>query len=235
MSVTLLQTRTAARQRADMDGTSESDSFVSDTELNGYINASLAEFNDIVVSKNLDNYLTSSQFTLTTTNTYALSSSFYKLAGVDRLLNGSASSLTAQWYDVHKFSFNERNFGNNAFVPVFYPPFCRYRIIGNNLTFLPAASCAGTYQIWWYPKSPVLAADGDSYDDTQYWWEYVVVDVAIKMLSKEESDVSVLMAQKEQLKERIHAMTADRDYGEPEQVGGRAMRTGNPTDGSWGF
>lgn len=235
MTVTLAQTRLAVRQRADMDGTAASDSFVSDSELNGYINASIGEFNDIVVSKNLDNYLTSSQFTLSTSNNlFTLTSSFYKLAGVDRLLDGDPTSVTANWYDVHKFSFNERNFNNNALASAFYQPFVRYRIIGNNITFLPAQSCAGTYQIWWYPKAPVLVADGDSYDDTQYWWDYVVVDAAIKCLNKEESDVTVLMAQKEGLKERINAMAADRDYGEPEQIGSSAMRGGRG-GGYFGF
>jgi hypothetical protein len=155
------------------------------------------------------------------------------------------SQVTAVWYDVHKFAFNERNFNNNAWVPLFFPPFVRYRVLGRNtdgnwkIVMMPAQSAAGTYQIWWYPKAPVLSGDSDHYDDTQYWWDYVVVDAAIKMLAKEESDVSVLLAQKEQLKARIQSMAADVDYGEAEQVGSRALRQGGPegsgNGGFWGF
>lgn len=228
MSVTLLETRNAVRARADMSGSAGPDQFVQDPELNGYINASLAEFNDIIISKNLRNYVTSSQFSLTpTSNSYPLSSSFYKLEGVDRLISGDPTSTTAQWYDVFAASFKERNAFNSPYAPLYYPPFVRYLLIGNTLTFVPAQSCQGTYQIWWYPKAPVLVNDSDTYDDTQYWWEYIVVDSAIKCLQKEESDVSVLLAQKEALKQRINQMAADRDYGQPQQVGNRAMRMGN--------
>lgn len=243
MTVTLLQLKNAARQRADMSGSAGPDQFVDDAELTGYINASLAEFNDLVVAKNLLNYVTSSVFTLagntSNTNYYTLSSSFYKLAGVDRLLDGDPSSGTAVWYDVMKFAFNERNFGNNPIFPLFRPPYVRYRIIGNRLTFMPAQSSAGTYQIWWYPQAPVLVGDNDTIDETQFWWDYVVVDAAIKMLNKEESDVSVLAAQKLALKERIEAMAADRDYGQPEQIGGRrwtgASGPGDMGGGGFGY
>jgi hypothetical protein len=230
MTVTLLQLKNAARQRADMSGSAGPDQFVDDAELTGYINASLAEFNDLVVVKNLLNYVTSSVFTLTgntsNSNYYTLSSSFYKLAGVDRLLDGSVSGGTAVWYDVNKFAFNERNFGNNPIFPLFRPPYVKYRIIGNNLVFMPALTSAGTYQIWWYPQAPVLSSNTDTIDETQYWWDYVVVDAAIKMLAKEESDVTILAAQKMALKDRIESMAADRDYGQPEQIGSRRAAGG---------
>lgn len=224
-----------------MSGSAGPDQFVSDSELNGYINASLAEFQDLVVSRNMSNYVTSSVFTLSgntaNSNYYALTSSFYKLEGVDRLLDGSPSQGTATWYNVNKFQMNERNFGNNPIFPLFRPPYVRYRIIGNNLVFMPAQSSAGTYQIWYYQQAPVLTNDSDTIDETQYWWDYVVVDAAIKMLAKEESDVSVLMAQKNALKQRIEAMAAERDYGQPDQVGSRRWNGGvGPGDmGGGGF
>ena len=54
--------------------------------------------------------------------------------------------------------------------------------------------------------------------DLEQWIDYVVVDVAIKLLQQEESDPSVLMAQKEALKQRIQAMATNRDAGSPGSI-----------------
>lgn len=51
------------------------------------------------------------------------------------------------------------------------------------------------------------------------WEEYAIVDMAIRALQKEESDVQVLMAQKEALRQRIMAMADTRDVGSPPVVG----------------
>jgi hypothetical protein len=50
------------------------------------------------------------------------------------------------------------------------------------------------------------------------WLEYVITDVAIKILQKEESDVSVLMAQKMALKQRIQEAASNRDAGRPDSI-----------------
>lgn len=50
------------------------------------------------------------------------------------------------------------------------------------------------------------------------WLEYVVVDCVIKCKSKEESDVSLEMAQKAALLERIENMASHRDAGGPKTV-----------------
>ena len=46
----------------------------------------------------------------------------------------------------------------------------------------------------------------------------MIIDAAIKCLIKEESDVQVLLMQKKQVLDRIEAMAANRDAGEPERV-----------------
>lgn len=55
-------------------------------------------------------------------------------------------------------------------------------------------------------------------DGVNGWEEYIVVDAAMKCLQKEESDVSVLMAEKSALKQRIEAMASNRDAGKPERI-----------------
>jgi hypothetical protein len=50
------------------------------------------------------------------------------------------------------------------------------------------------------------------------WDEYIIVDSAIKMLVKEEQDVTGLMVQKNMLKERMITKSQNRDAGEPQTV-----------------
>ena len=50
------------------------------------------------------------------------------------------------------------------------------------------------------------------------WDEYIIIDSAIKMLLKEEADVTALLLQKNQLRERIITESQNRDAGEPQTV-----------------
>ena len=50
------------------------------------------------------------------------------------------------------------------------------------------------------------------------WDEYIILDSAIKMLVKEEQDVTGLMVQKNMLKERMITESQNRDAGEPQTV-----------------
>ena len=50
------------------------------------------------------------------------------------------------------------------------------------------------------------------------WEEYIVCDSAIKMTQKEESDCSILLAQKAALLARIEAAAENRDAGSPQTV-----------------
>ena len=50
------------------------------------------------------------------------------------------------------------------------------------------------------------------------WDEYIIIDSAIKMLLKEEADVTALLLQKNQLTERIITESQNRDAGEPQVV-----------------
>lgn len=229
MTTTLLQLRNSAKQRADMSGSTTSDQLVPDAEWNQYLNASLAEFHDIVVRNDVRFYLTSAQFTIAQgQSTAPFPADFMTLNGVERSYDGSGTPGT--WYDVPKFPWRERNWGNNSFMSLLMLPWVRYNYAGTTLIFTPSISAAGLYQIWYYPTQPVLINDTDTFDDQRYWYEYVIVDAAIKALQKEESDVSVLIGQKLAMKARIELMGSDRDFSAPEQIGKR----GNGDAGGWG-
>lgn len=205
MSITLAELRSQARDRADMTNSN----FVSDSELTAMINSSVAELHDIFIAGGeSDYYLLSSTFsTVAGTETYALPTGFYKLRGVD-VLSGS------EWVSARPFNFNERNTSSFAASNVDF----RYRMAGSNILLSPVPTNQVTVKLWYTPVATKLVADNDTLNDLNQFSEYVVVDAAIKMLLKEESDVSVLLATKADLRKRIENMVANRDAGQPEAI-----------------
>lgn len=211
MGITLLELKTQARQRADM----ESSEFVSDSELLNYINSSIAELHDILIQAyGSDYYILSDTFTTTSgEGSYDLPDDFYKLVGVDVKLNGQ------DYANIKKFNFNERNrFSDITVWNLAGVPSIRYRLVGDQLLFSPIPDTNTLVKLWYIPLSVKLTADDDELNDLNQFSEYVIVDAAIKMLQKEESDVQVLMAQKGALIKRITEVANNRDAGEPESV-----------------
>jgi hypothetical protein len=214
--MTLAEIRTACQQRADMVGSS----FVSSSEWTSYINNSLFELYDLLVQKyGADYYVKQSPTAITTDGTndkYALASDFYKLLGVDLLVSGSGA--TAKYISLRPFAFAERN----DFSGPGYVQFCRtnlrYRLNGAYLWFAPFPPSGLTLRPQYVPRMTALSAEGDTSDGISGWLEYVIVDAAMKALQKEESDVSVLMAEKQMLIQRIESTAANRDAGNPATV-----------------
>lgn len=219
MAISLADIRTQSRQRADM---LESE-FVTDAELNTYINASLAELHDLLIAAyNEEYYMESVEFASVTDqidydlpdgSNYSAALKFYKLRGVD------CKNDTSDWSTVKRFNFNRRNEDiNNYTWNLLGVPFMQYRIVGAKVRFNRIPDPNMTFRLWYYPVSVVLVNDSDEFADINNYVEYVITDAAIKMLQKEESDVTVLMAQKQALHERIKTMAQNRDANEPESV-----------------
>lgn len=209
MSITLAQLRTKVRQRADM----ENSNFITDSEINGYINSAIAELYDLLVaSYGEDYYTTSTDFTTANgQDAYTLPNDFYKLRGVDLQLSGD--DFTA----LTRFNWNERN-RHKSFSSMSVAGYSnvRYRLRGGSLIISPTPDGARTLRLWYVPVATALSADGDTFDDINQWGEFVVLEGAIRCLQKEESDVSILMAQKADIRRRIEVMGQNRDEGTEE-------------------
>jgi hypothetical protein len=208
--ITLAELKEQSRQRSDM----ENSEFVSDAELTTYINASLAELHDLLIAAYCEDYVMAEyMFTADGSIQYNLPADFYKLRGVDLRQNNG------QWATVKRFNFNRRNETQNAFAwNMLGLPYMEYRLVGSKIRFNRTPDTNIQFRIWYYPVCEKLVLDTDAYDDVNQFAEYVVVDAAIKMLTKEESNASVLIGQKEALKQRIIAMAAGRDANEPASV-----------------
>ena len=212
MAVTLAELRQQVRERTEQ----ESSDFITDSELNSYINNSIAELHDIMIQAYGSEYFLSPAYEFSTVSnqqSYSLPTDLYKLRGVDVKLS------TQEWNNVEKFNFNERNkidyFGawsSLGFTNV------RYRMMGVNILFSPIPDNATNVRLWYVPVSTKLEADDDELVDYNAWSEYVVVDAAIKIFQKEESDPSVFMQQKVDLKRRIEEVANNRDISNSESV-----------------
>lgn len=227
-SMSLLQIRTQAQQRADRVNSQ----FVTLSEWNMYINQSLHELYDLLTTCYEDYYIAAPYIFQTSgsSSQYTLPSDFFKLLGIDCGLDDSGNA----WVTLKKFDFISRNryvYPNitSTFLGVFN---LQYRLLGNSIMFIPTPSANQYIRVWYIPRFVELLADTDIADFYNGWLEYVVVDAAIKALQKEESDVSVLMAQKQALKLRIEDSAMNRDAGQPDSVSD--VRTWSERFGAYG-
>lgn len=243
--MSLGQIRLLAQQEADRVNSN----FVTKPEWNNYINQSAFELYDLLTTVFEDYYLAEPALFPTdgATNSYNLPDGvltfyrpngdafvpkpFYKLQGVDLGLGAQNNA----WVTIHKFDFIARNryvYPNitSTFLGVFN---LRYRVLGNKIHFIPTPSGAQNVQLWYIPRMTQLLQDRDILEGVSGWIEYVIVDAAIKALSKEESDVSVLMARKQALKQRIEESAMNRDAGQPDTVSS-TRRYGNMSGSGWG-
>ena len=209
-TVTLADLRTRCRERADQ----EESEFVSATELLSYINASYAELYDILVSKFEDYYTLSTTTTIASgSNTFSLPTDFYKLRGLDYKLSAT------DWQTVQKFNFSERNSVNRSISRSRSgDKAVEYRIVGSTMHIEPADNAAGTYRIWYTPAYTPLTEETDTVDGVNGWEEYIIIDVAIKMMAKEESSTTHLEREKAAMLNRIESMAQNRDSGAPESI-----------------
>lgn len=216
-NVTLLELRTQARQRANM----ENSQFITDSELNSYINNSCTELYDLLIAKYEDYHATTANIPIVVgTDSYALPTDFYKLLGVDLVVDAQGNAVTLK-----PFMFAERN--AYRFTPTWNVvglAYLRYHMIDSNIRFVPVPNSPQTVKLWYIPALTKLSADADVLDGVSGWEEYVIVDAAIKMISKEEGATDALMIQKEALKKRIEMMAANRDPGSASRVSDTTKR-----------
>lgn len=218
--VSLAQLKVLARERADM----ENSEFISDSELTSLINMAYGEYYDILVSRYEDEFTVYQELVVDQGETMVpLPSDFMKLRGLDYKMSGTSDS----YQTLQKFQFNERNNTRDNSNVYNGHTARRYRVVGDKLSILPEDKAPGTYRFWYVPVYPKLVTDSDTIGGVNGWEDFVVVQTAIYMLQKEESDVNVLMMQKQQLIERLKNMASNRDVGGVETI------TDNSTMDGW--
>jgi hypothetical protein len=221
--MSLLELRETAKLHADMANSQ----FITNSEWDGYINQSAYELYDMLITT-FDDYAIAAPLTVNTngsTSSYPLPNGtnynaappFYKLVGVDLFLN----AYTNGWVTVQKFNFIDRNkyIYPNSNSTIYGVANLSYRIMGNNIEFIPIPIGNQQFRVWYVPRMPSLIQDTDiTTIGVSGWLEYVIIRAAILALNKEESDTSLLASALVALKQRIEASAQNRDAGRPDTI-----------------
>jgi len=194
--------RTRARRRADM----ENSTFVSDAEIQDYLNSSISELHDFMVKSYQDYFVSEQTYNAPlATGGANLPDDFYKALGVDYESGGITSTLKA-------YSFTERNVYNTPYAVIDRLAEPMYKIEGTKIKLIPGNSQSGTITLYYVPLATQFSVSVTEIENViPGYEEYVVVATAIRMLMKEESDVSALERERQQLASRIIRAISPRD------------------------
>jgi hypothetical protein len=208
--------RDQARELADEVGST----FVTDTIANEWIDQAHAKLVDLLVSANPDWCLADTTIQTTSgTKEYAVPDDFYQVRGVDLVL-GNDHSVALEPYN-----FLDRNRGGQEWPPSrWHETAVRYRIVrkgtdgaATRLRFEPDPG-GQLYRLWYVHATQDIEDDADEIDGVNGYEEYIVADVALKMLTKSDSDPSGALQLKAETQQRIQNMATKRDHGRPVQV-----------------
>jgi hypothetical protein len=180
VATTLAQMRTRVRELADM----QDSTFVTDSELAGYLNRALWALDDLLHNTWEDYYAVEETVTFSGTS-YTLPSDFYRLIAVD--VRGS----TGAWVGLTQYNVADRNLYRNSTLTT--PEAQAYRLSGRrSLLFLPGFSGNVDARLIYYAQQPALALDSDTRDYPNGWEEWAILKAAIVCLGKEERDATHL-------------------------------------------
>lgn len=209
---------TSAQQRADLVNSG----FVTAAEWRSMTNASLQQLYEKLVSAYGSDYEVQTPFSVTTTavdDAYALPTDFFKLLGVDLQISPSAATSNSGWTTVWRFNFAQRN---QWTLPNVFPLGGRtplqYRLRAGKLWLTPQPAGGQVLRLWYAPVFVPLVADADSFDGVNGWEEWAINDVAMKALTKEESDLSGVQALQAVQNERLAAIIDNRDLSAPSTI-----------------
>ncbi|NBS70223.1 hypothetical protein EBT31_15120 [bacterium] len=216
-NITVSSLVTNARQRANK----ERSNFVTDAEILQLVDRAYKELYDLVVTSYQDYYAEDYDFTTVGgQKEYALPSNFYKLLGVDMYIDAD------RFVTLRQFMFQERNkYRFNMITPTIPAQIMQYHILGSNLRLMPSPTSQTAMKVWFVPRAKNLTTsaspgtDEVNQVDCQNGWEdFIITSAAIYILIKEESDVTALMAMKEEAKQRVLSTSVNRNTAEPERV-----------------
>lgn len=211
--VTLQQLDDRVRERTDQVYAST----ITTTEIYTYINQARAYVDDLYTRCYGEDYKATSVTFVQTVNTENLSLSvltsgtFYKLLA----LSGVGSN---GWRDCKPYNWRERNMLRQSGVTIEPGDTYRYKITGDNISFLPVPTAATRMEIAWVPQSAVMSSTTHSYDDVNGSSQLVVLKAAYAIKDKLEEDVTALASEIQAEEARIKASAPNRDAGEAMHV-----------------
>jgi len=203
MKKTLLQVRTEVRNRGEF-----LEDYYPSTELNAYINDSVAALYELLLTADRSRYRSTSTVSIVSgTVEYALPSDFLYLITVDVTDSGNPSG----YRDMQQFNERERNEvgsasgKNDLFYYLRGDKFCVWP--------KPAFSEATCIRINYVPTPTALSADTNTFD-FHIGYDWVVNDVCLKCATKANASPTVWAMERRRAEERIFKNSRI-DQGEP--------------------
>ena len=206
MSRTVTWTNGLARIRelADIEGTSGV-AYMSDAKLLAYANASRGVWHGMVCQADPERYATSGDITATGAASYSLPADYFATLFVEEVDGTNRRELS-------RLMPHERNkFGNAAGDGQ------GYWVFGGTIRLVPIPA-SGTYRHWYVTHAEEFATGSDTVDGVNGWEEWIWLDVAIKVLLRQRSDIGQLVAARDGIAREILAAAADRVKGDPSHV-----------------
>lgn len=208
-SVDLQTLRRRARELANRENDDTTDGFVDNTEIDGYINASLGAWHGFVAKAVPERYEKEQTIVADGSSSYALPSDHYQTIGVDYEFTSNCRMglrrLMVQERNAYDTSVNSQAEG--------------YRLKGTTLVLYPIPD-SGTYYHVYITAAPTLVNTTDSFDGVNGWEEWIVYDVAIKILLKEGSleEANLLIAERNKIQAEMEAAASEREAAQPSRV-----------------
>lgn len=215
VKLSALCTRTL--QAANLEGAGD---FVTPTELTDYVNGSIAEWVDEVRGTTWNGTYSRSSYTRETVGgqrTYPLPADFLTLLSVDVYVTQNSPVISAIAYqEEQRNAFNNYPvmFGWGASHPIYY------QLQDGNISFIPVPQGEFTFRLNYTPTAPTLSDPDDYIDSINGWEEFIILDAAIKCLTKagELEMIQELKERRERQRQRIRTLAPRRDQHTAERV-----------------
>lgn len=187
-SVTVSTIMTRARRWANLERDTD---FVTDAELIEYVDSAWTRLYKLYIAAWPERFQTEATVTTAAgTATYALPAAWFGTIGVDCLDGGRYSALRA--LDEH-----ERNDFQGSGSPE------GFRVVGANLVIYPTPASVLTLRHIYVPTATALTATTDTIDGVLGHERLIELDVAIRLLTKEESDTSAVQAEYNKMRQEV--------------------------------
>ena len=200
--------------RARTDTTNST--FVTNTEIIGYINSALSITHDLLVAAFEDYfYKTASITPVAGYRLFPLEDDFYKLIGMYWVDTADAD---AEPYPLRRSTVKARNWPSQSSMQDNRG--VTYRVIGHAVQFNPEPLVLGRFDYEYVPQFKRLR----NLEDKVHWtvpvgWEdYAKYLVCADIAAKEEQDPSYWTMKADKIKGRIDAMAEERDLAEQHEV-----------------
>lgn len=206
-TVTLALLRSQIREMADNQDVGD-DQSVTDTRLNEMINASYGIWQGMLAKAVPERFEAVDTITGDGSSGYNLPADYVTTLAVEYQTD------TNDYIDLRRVMFNERNMFSGQATS---GQALGYRVNATQVLLLPPPS-SGTYRHIYTTMADVLAADGDTVDGINGWEKWLVLDVAIQLLLKEESDVGQFVQERNKIQFDMKEAGNDRNSAAPRRV-----------------